>query len=457
MIQEHIKQVREGTIDIVEYVTNALKEAKKIDKEFNYFTTFCDSLALEQAKALGKKPKGRLAGVLISVKDCICVEGVESRAGSSILNGYIPPYQSTVVEKLLKEGAIIIGKTSQDAFGFGGMNLNVGQGFKVPKNPIDATRVCGGSSGGGAGFTQKFDYAHLGLVESTGGSIVDPASFCGVYGLSPTYGLVSRYGLIDYANSLDKIGLMAKDVKGIKLGLSVIEGHDSKDQTSVKMPRSKDDSIKTIGILKSGFNIEEDVKEIFEFFVDKLKYKIKEIELPITSKYALPSYYTIALAEASTNLARYCGMRYGSENVVKGDYNSYFSSVRTEQFSKEEKRRLLVGTFVRNAGYREAYYLKAQKVRTKIIREYEEIFNSVDVIISPTMPLVAPTFSEAKNLSSLQEFMMDQLTVGPNLAGLPHMNIPAGFVGKLPVGVLAITNHLNEGKLLKLAEGFSNG
>ena len=457
MIEDHIKQVKKKEVDIVEYVKSALKDAKKIDKEFNYFNTICEDFAIETAKKVAKNPRGKLAGVLVSIKDCVCVEGVESRAGSAILNGYKPVFNSTVAQKILDEGGIIIGKTSQDAFGFGGMNMNVGNGFSVPKNPFDKKRVCGGSSGGCAGFTQKFNYAHISIAESTGGSIVNPASFCGVYGLSPTYGLISRYGLIDYANSLDKIGVMAKDIFDLQLGLSIVEGYDEKDQTSLKLPRTKDSKIKTIGVIKEALDVDEEVRQVFDFAVEKLKYKPKIVSLDLGRKFGLASYYTIALAEASTNLARYCGMRYGAEDNVKGDYNSYFTNVRSKNFNAETKRRLMIGTFVRQAGYRDAYYLKAQKVRTLIIQEYQKILNTVDVLISPTMPLLAPTFSQAKKLTPLQEFMMDFLTVGPNLAGLPHLNIPVGFSGELPVGVLAISNHLNEEKLFTLAKELANG
>lgn len=446
-LEEHINQVKKKEIDIVDYTKRALKEAKKINKEYNYFNTISEELALECAKKVAKNPKGKLAGVLVSVKDCICVKDVESTAGSAILKGYKPVFNSTVAQKIMEEGGIIIGKTSQDAFGFGGMNLNVGKGFSIPKNPFDKNRVCGGSSGGSAGFTQKFNFAHISIAESTGGSIVNPASFCGVYGLSPTYGLVSRYGLIDYANSLDKIGVMAKEIEDVQLGLSVIEGYDEKDQTSLKIPRLKDSKIKTVGIIKESLDVDKEVKQQFKSAIEKLKYEIKEVSLPFVREFGLASYYTIALAEASTNLARYCGMRYGAEEKIKGDYNSYFTNIRSKNFDTETKRRLMIGTFVRQAGYRDAYYLKAQKVRTQIIQEYKKTLDTVDILITPTMPILAPTFPEAKKLTPLKQFMMDFLTVGPNLAGLPHLNIPIGFSRKNPVGLLAITNHLNEEKL----------
>src|SRR3989338_5967533 len=220
-IREFVRTVQESGIDIVEHVHKVIDDVRLINEEYNYFNVICEELALQQASNLKKNPKGKLAGVVVSVKDSICVKGVESTAGSRILKGYHPLFNATVVDKIIKEGGIIIGKTSQDEFGFGGFSTNVGLGYKVPKNPFDKERSTGGSSGGSAGITKKIDYPHLSLGESTGGSIVEPASFCGVVGLCPTYGRVSRFGLIDYANSLDKIGPMSRSVYGAALMLEI--------------------------------------------------------------------------------------------------------------------------------------------------------------------------------------------------------------------------------------------
>jgi len=437
-----------------------IEETKKIDKEYNYFNLISEDLALGQSKELDTEPRGRLNGTMVSVKDCICVAGIESRAGSKILTGYKPVFDATVVEKVKQEGGIIIGKTSQDAFGFGSFSVN--SDFKIPLNPFDKQRVCGGSSGGAAGFTQKASFQHIALAQSTGGSIVAPASFCGVVGLCPTYGRVSRYGLIDYANSLDKIGPIGKNVQDVALMLSIISGFDKRESTTInaKVPSyvdyvSKEIKNLKIGIIKEGFGdgVEKDVIEKVEEGISKLEVngaKTKGVSLPLTEKYGVACYYLIAMSEASTNLAKLCGMRYGKHEKLEGNFNEYFSKVRSLNFNEESKRRILLGTFARMAGYRDAYYIRAMKVRTKIIEEYKRAFKGFDVLVSPTMPIVAPRFDEIQRLTPLQNYMIDILTVGPNLAGLPHINIPVGFnTDKMPVGLMLIADHLKEETLIQ--------
>ena len=462
MTQDFIKQVKNKEIDIVEHIHKVIEEVKKINKEYHYFNVISEELALEQATELKKNPKGKLAGVVVSVKDCICVKGLESRAGSAILDGYKPVFDSTVIEKVKKEGAIIIGKTAQDAFGFGGFSTNVGLGFKVPLNPLDKTRSCGGSSGGSAGVTKLATFPHISLAESTGGSIVNPASFCGVVGLCPTYGRVSRYGLIDYANSLDKIGPMAKTTKDAALMLEVISGFDKNESTTIN--RSVDNYAsylkKEIKNMKIGFleestskGVDEAVKDRILDGVLKLEVdgaKVEEINLPLTSKYSLYAYYLIAMAEASTNLAKYCGMRYGAHDSLEGNFNEYFSKVRSHNLNDESKRRIIVGTFTRMAGYRDAYYIKATKVRTRIIEEYKRVLSKYDCIISPVTPILPPKFDELEKLTPLQIYLLDNFTVGANLAGLPHMSVNVGFKENLPIGMLLVGNHLEEGKLLQV-------
>lgn len=427
-----------------------IDEVKKIDEEYNYFNSIVDSPK--------KEGNGKLDNVAVSVKDCICVKGVESRAGSKILSGYRPVFDSTVISKVKQEGGMIIGKTSQDAFGFGSFNTNVGLGMKIPLNPFDKERVCGGSSGGSAGITQKASFRHISLAESTGGSIVCPASFCGVVGLCPTYGRVSRYGLMDYANSLDKIGPMAKNVSDVGLMMEVISGSDDKESTSLDAPVPKYSSLKKgdlkIGVIKEslGKGTDDDIKKII---LDKLdKAGCDEVSLPLTNKYGVYTYYLIAMCEASTNLARYCGMRYGKHENLEGNFNKYFSKVRSNNLNEESKRRVIIGTFARMAGFRDAYYIKAMQLRTKIIEEYKKLFSKYDVLVSPTMPIVAPRFDDVKKLTPLQNYMMDILTVGPNLAGLPHMTVPAGFKDKMPVGMMIIGDHLNEEKVMQAGSGF---
>ncbi|MBI2576647.1 Asp-tRNA(Asn)/Glu-tRNA(Gln) amidotransferase subunit GatA [Candidatus Woesearchaeota archaeon] len=433
-----------------------LKEAVGINDEFHFF-----NLIDTRAKAQGK---GRLSEVVISVKDCICVKGLESTAGSAILKGYKPVFDATAVGKVRSEGALIIGKTSQDEFGFGSFNVNVGIGFQVPLNPYDRERACGGSSGGAAGFTAKAPFRHIALAESTGGSIVCPASFCGVIGLCPTYGRVSRYGLMDYANSLDKIGVMAKTMEDIALAMKIISGCDPKDPTSLDAPvpdyaalLKKPITGMKLGIISYGLGkgVDPEVSTAVKNTIKRLEDSgctLVEIELPLVEKYALPCYYILAMAEASTNLAKYCGMRYGAQENIEGNFNEYFSKVRGNYLGEEAKRRIMLGTFARMAGFRDAYYLKAAKVRAKIIEEYKKAFEKADVLVSPAMPFVAPKFSEIKRLTPMQNYLADILTVGPNLAGLPHISVPVGKnKGGMPIGMMVIGNHLEEGNVMQLA------
>jgi len=462
-----VKSVKEGSIDVVKNAEKAVLESKKINSEYNYFNAF-DETALAQAMIVDKKVRkgiaGKLAGVIISVKDCICVKGVESTAGSAVLKGYRPLFDAAAVEKCRAEDAIIIGKTAQDEFGFGGFNVNIGNGFKIPLNPLDKSRSCGGSSGGAAGITQKASFPHLAIAESTGGSIVNPAAFCGVVGLCPTYGRVSRYGLIDYANSLDKIGTMAKSCADAGLLLSVISGHDEKDSTSSNNKLQYfefKNSVKgmKIGIVKEAFGegvdsrIVDRVSDAIRKFEDKGAETVS-VSLPTTFKYGIPTYYILAMCEASTNLAKYCGMRYGAHSELKGMFNQYFSAVRTKNFGAEAKRRILLGTFARMAGYRDAYYIKAAQARTRIIEEYKQAFKQCDVLAAPTMPILPPTFEEISKLTPLQNYMADILTVGPNLAGLPHLSLPCGKINDFSAGLQLIGNHFEELELLEVGNAY---
>jgi len=431
--------------------TSAIKEAHELDKKYNFFIT------------INEKYKG---DNLIAIKDNISTKGIRTTAGSRILENYVPVYDATVIKRLKKKGFDIIGKTSMDEFGFGSFSVNT---FKIPKNPHDPSRSCGGSSGGAAGYIAASKYCNVALATSTGGSISCPASFCGVVGLTPTYGLVSRYGLIDYACSLDKIGIIAKKVEDATEILDIIKGPDKKDSTSVdinhkekikEINKINNVSVKKlkIAIPKEYFyNLEKEVETSVWDTIKKLEnenFKYEKVSLPLT-EYALYAYYIIALAEASTNLAKFCGLRYGSTIDLKGNFNEYFSNVRGRFFGKEAKRRILLGTFVRLAGYRERYYLKALKVRQKIINEFKQIFKKFDVILAPTMPIIAPKFSEIEKLSPLQQYQLDVLTVPSNLAGLPSISLPIKK-RKMPVGLHLIGNHFNEKKILALAKFIEN-
>ncbi len=459
-VKTYLQEVKKGNVKVEETVKDILDEAKKINKNYNYFNTFSNQ-ALKRAKEIdkeikSKKAKGKLLGLPISVKDCICVKDLESTAGSKILKTYKPVFNSTVVQRAEDEGAIVIGKTSQDEFGFGSFSVNTGIDFNIPKNPFDKDRVTGGSSGGAAGFTQITKYPHLALAESTGGSIACPASFCGVSGLTPTYGLVSRYGLIDYANSLDKIGTMSKNVEDSFLLLDVIKGHDKKDSTSLKQELKPEKKIKRIGLIGMQEGVDERIKDLILKRADSLEIEFSEITLPLNEEYGIATYYLIATSEASTNLAKFCGMRYGYQEEVKDNFNEYFSKIRSKAFSKEAKRRIILGTFARMAGFRNKYYLKAMKTRTLLIQEYQKAFKTYDILISPTMPVLPLKFSEIKDLTPLQNYMIDILTVGPNLAGLPHISINAGFIDNLPVGLMLTSNYLEENSLLEISKSLDN-
>ncbi len=394
-----------------------------------------------------------------SVKDAITTKGIPTTAGSKILKNYIPPFDATVVRLMKDAGFSLIGKTTMDEFGFGSFNTNTDI---VPKNPWDTKRVTGGSSGGAGCATALADFPHIAIAESTGGSISCPASFNGVVGLTPTYGLVSRYGLIDYANSLDKIGLMAKTVKEIAMGLSIIARKDDKDSTSVG---GEDDYTKYYGseikfkvaVPKEYFQgIDENVEKVVWNAIKSLEdegIEYEEISLKMT-EYALPAYYIIATSEASTNLAKFSGMRYGLHLPLEGNFNEYFSKVRTTGFGEEAKRRIILGTYARMSGYRDHYYLKALKIRRKVIDEFKTVFSKYDLILAPTMPILPPRFDEVEKLTPLEQYMTDVLTVPVNLSGMPHMSIPAGFSKGLPVGLHIIGDHFKEGKIIALASFF---
>ena len=455
---QFIDAVRRGQVKLEEFYIDLFSELARLNGKLNLLITIAEDKPA--------KRKGRLSGLPVSAKDCICTKGIQSTAGSRILEGYVPPFDATTISSVMAEGAEIIGKTAQDEFGFGTFSTNCG--FGVPKNPIDPARSCGGSSGGAAGLVKALDMPHIALGQSTGGSISCPASFCGVVGMTPTYGLVSRYGLIDYANSLDKIGPIGKTVPDVALMLSVIAGHDHCDQTTVsKKPEDylrylKADSLKgvKVGVPKEYFaeGVDEGVKKKVMDAIGKMEElgaKTTECSLPNT-KYSIPAYYIIATAEASTNLAKFCGMRYGAEGKVEGEFNEYFSKIRSRYFGDEAKRRILLGTFARMAGYRDQYYMKAMRVRTRIIEDFKKAFRRFDVLITPTMPVIAPKFSEIKRMTPLENYMLDILTVAPNLAGIPTLSVPCGKLNGMPVGLHIMGDHLQEGKVLQVGNAFES-
>ncbi|WP_400204079.1 amidase family protein [Methanomethylophilus alvi] len=393
---------------------------------------------------------------LFSAKDNLTSIGFETCAGSKILEGYRPVFDATAIAKMKAARGKLVGKTNMDEFGFGTFSAN--SAFEVPKNPFDLDRSCGGSSGGSACAAAVLE-DHVSLGVSTGGSVCCPASFCGTYGIVPTYGRVSRYGLIDYGNSLDKIGLLAMDPHKLSEYLPVISGRDPKDPTSCAQPDLKLEHRKmtSVAVPKEAVEgISDDVLRAFEDALERLKgmgIDVEYVDMPYL-KYAMPAYYILATSEASTNLARYCGMRYGHQD---GDltlgFDEYFTSFRTEYFGDEAKRRILLGTYTRMEGFRDRYYAKALQVRLGVIDAYKTQFKDHDAVLTPTMPFVSPRFEDISAMSPVENYKADFLTVPPNLAGTPHLNCPCGYDGNgMPIGMQFVTDHWNEDQLLTMAE-----
>jgi len=460
-----------------------LDKIKKENKTLNTFLTLTEKLALEQAKKVDKKINqyekiGLLEGIPIAIKDNILVEGHKNTAGSKILENYIAPYDATVIEKLKKAGAIILGKTNLDEFAMGSSTEN--SAFRPVKNPLDITRVPGGSSGGSAAAVAA-NQSIAALGSDTGGSIRQPASFCGVVGFKPSYGMVSRYGLSALASSLDQIGTIAKNVKDAKLIFEAIQGQDKMDSTAVGLyhqsitGRQKSRKLR-VGIPKEYFEegiskeVKEGIGETIKRF-ERMGSKIKEVSLPLT-KFALPVYYIILPAEASANLARYDGIKYGystsSSKIQTSNLINNYLKTRARGFGDEVIRRIILGTYVLSAGYREAYYNKAQKIRALIKKEFEKIFSSsnsgVDILLTPTTPTSAFKIGEKRDPLSM--YLSDVYTVPASLAGLPAISIPCSPVlptknndkkkkiDKMPIGLQIISSQFQDEFLLEIAESY---
>lgn len=443
-VSAYISDVVQGNVDRKDYLDRLIVKIREYNSDMELFSRLHE-------KTQGKA-EGPLAGLPVSVKDNICVKGFETRAGSKILREYRPPFDATVVSRLMEAGAAFIGTTNMDEFGFGTFSTNCAYGR--PKNPFDPERSCGGSSGGAAGVTAVLKH-HIAIAESTGGSISCPAAFCGVIGFTPTYGRISRFGLIDYANSLDKIGIMTRSVDDLQLVLPIISGRDPRDMTSEVQPALDlaEKDIRKIGIPKElvGKITDKRILDAFWRSLDSIGeagIETEEVSIPML-EYSIPAYYILACAEASTNLAKFCGMRYGIEGTsYESLYNSFFTDVRSSAFGQEAKRRIMLGTFARMAGYRDQYYMKALRVRRKMIEEFERSFKNIDLLASPTMPLLPPRFDEIAGMSPATVYALDFLTVPPNLAGLPHISIPMGYADDLPMGIHFIAPHWEEGRLL---------
>ena len=396
------------------------------------------------------------ARFLFSAKDNLTSKDMETCAGSRILEGYFPPFDATAIARMREAGGKLIGKTNMDEFGFGTFSTN--SGLEVPRNPFDLERACGGSSGGSACAAAVFE-DHPSLGVSTGGSICCPASFCGVYGIAPTYGRVSRYGLIDYGNSLDKIGVLSSKAGDLRRYINIIAGRDERDPTSCVQPELKDKRapIRSVAVPKEGVEgLSKDVEAAFTNALDELRrmgIEVETVDMP-SLKYAMPAYYVLATSEASTNLARYVGMRYGRQDGdLSMKFDDYFSDVRSRYFGDEAKRRILLGTFTRMAGYSDRYYSKARQVREVVIDDYKMVLRDHDAVLAPTMPFTAPRFDDISKMSALDSYKADYLTVPANLAGVPHLNVPCGYDGDgMPIGMQFVADHWNENALFTMAE-----
>jgi len=465
--REVSERIRFRELSAEECVASIFQRIREVDDDLHAFVSLSESSALERAREVDRRLRegknvGRLAGVTVAVKDNICTEGLRTTCSSRMLENFLPLYNATVVERLLREGAIIVGKTNMDEFAMGSSTES--SYFGPTRNPWDKSRVPGGSSGGSA-VTVAADEAALALGSDTGGSVRCPASFCSVVGLKPTYGLVSRYGLIAYANSLEQIGPLAGDVYDCALLLSVIAGHDVRDGTSVDIrvddyTKSLGDDLRglRVGVPKEFFGegVEEEVAKIVWDGIhnlEELGASYEELSLP-TLRYALATYYLIAMSEASSNLARYDGLRYGySEKALAEDWSKTFSRNRMTGFGPEVRRRIILGTYALSAGYYDRYYLKALQVRTLIKEEFEKTFKGFDVIVGPTMPVLPFKMGE-KIDDPLALYMCDILTVPANLVGCPAISIPCGFVHDLPVGMQAVAPFFREELLFRVGFAF---
>ena len=460
-----IKEAYEKKKLTVPEVTKAfLDEIKSKDNDIKAFITICEESAIKQAynvqaKFDNNENLGILAGIPIAIKDNICTKGIKTTCASKILENFVSPYDATVMKKIYEADAIVIGKTNMDEFAMGGSTEN--SAFFITKNPVNLNKVPGGSSGGSAAAVAG-NMIPIALGSDTGGSIRQPASFCGVVGMKPTYGLVSRYGLVAFASSLDQIGPFSKNVSDNALLLTAIAGHDEMDTTSAKV--EKKDYTKVlisdvkgikIGVPKEYFGegLSEEVRIALNKAIEKYKElgaTVEECSLP-TTEYALPAYYIIACAEASSNLGRYDGIRYGYRTSNFESLKDIYKNSRTEGFGKEVKRRILLGTYVLSSGYYDAYYKKAQKVRTLVKNGFDETFKKFDVLLTPTVPTVAFDIGSKIN-NPLEMYLSDLLTVSINIAGVPAISIPCGIDHEgMPIGMQLIGKHFDEEMLYRVA------
>ena len=461
------KKIKNKEVSIKEVLDSVYSRIEDVELKVDAYITLTQERAYQRAEELQKKLDnnediGVLGGVPIAIKDNICTNGVKTTCASRMLENFTPIYNATVVKKLEEAGAIILGKTNMDEFAMGSSTET--SYMKKTKNPWDLTRVPGGSSGGSAAAVSA-DMAYASLGSDTGGSIRQPASYCSVVGLKPTYGLISRFGLIAFASSLDQIGPFTKTVEDAATMLNVIAGYDKMDTTSANLEKVdyseaivNDVKDKVIGIptdfITDGIN--PDVRKAYDEAIETLKNagaKIQEVNLEY-AKYSLATYYIIATAEASSNLGRYDGIRYGYRAKDFNDLDDLYVKSRTEGFGEEVKRRIMLGTYVLSSGYYDAYYKRAQQVRTLIVENFKKAFENCDVIMIPTAPNTSFKFG-AHNASPLEMYLEDIYTVPVNIAGLPGISVPGGFDKEgLPIGIQFISKAFDEKNLLQVAYTF---
>ncbi|KPV63391.1 MAG: Amidase [Candidatus Bathyarchaeota archaeon BA2] len=465
--KETVEKIHKKEATAEECVLSVFERIHRLDDKVHAFVTLAEEEALRKAREIDEKvskgkPLGRLAGVPVAVKDNICTKEIRTTCSSRMLEFFVPPYDADVIEKIKMEDAVIVGKTNMDEFAMGSSTET--SYFGTTHNPWDLSRVPGGSSGGSAAAI-VVDESILAFGSDTGGSIRCPASYCSVVGIKPTYGLVSRYGLIAYANSLEQIGPMARNVYDCALFLSVIAGYDPKDSTSVKIEPK--DYTKFLRNDVTGFKIglpteffgegtsESIKKQVWRAIhkLEELGASCEETSLP-TLEYALATYYIVAMSEASSNLARYDGLRYGYRiDRDDADWSTVYSKNRQTGFGAEVRRRIILGTYALSAGYYDKYYLKALKIRTLIRKDFEQAFKKFDVLIGPTMPI--PPFKIGEKIQDpLALYMCDVDTVSANLAGLPAISIPCGFADDLPIGMQILAPPLREDLLLQVSYAF---
>lgn len=474
-IHEARALLEKGEISSVDLTRAVLNQIDQVDARVKAYLTIVVDRALEQARNADAKLAEHqrtgeatppLLGIPMAIKDEICTRGVRTTAGSKILNNFVPPYDATVMEKLNAAGAILVGKTNQDEFAMGSSTEN--SRYFVTRNPWDLERVPGGSSGGSAAAVAA-DETLFALGTDTGGSVRQPASLTNTVGLRPTYGRVSRYGVIAFASSLDQVGPMTKDVRDVATILGIIAGHDPREATSVNMPvpdyteglvvAHDSTPLKQVrvGIPREYFieglqpGVEKAVREAIRV-LESLGATTHEVTLPHTD-YSLPTYYLIAPAEASANLARYDGVKYGYRFAGSNEMWQVMRDTRGDGFGAEVKRRIMLGTYALSAGYYDAYYLKAQKVRTLIKQDFDKAFEQVDVIVGPTSPSVAFKIGEKVD-DPLQMYLADVFTLSQALAGIPAISIPCGFSDGLPVGLQIIARAFEEERMIRVAYAY---